>query len=221
MRDETFGWNLEMQMRAAAAGLRIIELPVGQRQHMGGVSKVSGNIRVVARAVWVITTTFIRLAMTLRRPHQAEFAIKRGDRTLACERSERFSMQDRVEAEAAARVMHQEHGLGEHQEHILPWPLMGMLVEPQPKVGDEEDADGRHRAHGKTQDEGSAEGKLGQEHKPVNHLDQRQIDVRHKGLVETEGGIVSLSLSTFPRSQYLKPSETGSGNFHNEPWNHM
>jgi glycosyltransferase involved in cell wall biosynthesis len=71
MRDETFGWNLEMQMRAAAAGLRIVELPVGQRRRMGGVSKVSGNIRVVARAVWVITTTFIRLAMTLRRPHQA------------------------------------------------------------------------------------------------------------------------------------------------------
>jgi glycosyltransferase involved in cell wall biosynthesis len=71
MRDETFGWNLEMQMRAAAAGLRIVELPVGQRRRVGGVSKVSGNVRVVAKAVWVIATTFFRLAATLKREPQA------------------------------------------------------------------------------------------------------------------------------------------------------
>lgn len=71
MQDETFGWNLEMQMRAAAQSLRMVELPVGQRRRVGGVSKVSGNIRVVAKAVWVIATTFLRLAVTLRRtPHQ-------------------------------------------------------------------------------------------------------------------------------------------------------
>jgi len=70
MKDESFGWNLEMQMRAAAAGLRIIELPVGQRLRVGGVSKVSGNFSVVARVVWELATTFIRLAATLRRePH--------------------------------------------------------------------------------------------------------------------------------------------------------
>jgi glycosyltransferase involved in cell wall biosynthesis len=71
MRDETFGWNLEMQMRAAAGGLRIVELPVGQRRRQGGVSKVSGNVRVVAKAVWVLATTFFRLAATLRREPQA------------------------------------------------------------------------------------------------------------------------------------------------------
>ena len=31
MREETYGWNLEMQMRAARAGLRILELPVAHR----------------------------------------------------------------------------------------------------------------------------------------------------------------------------------------------
>jgi glycosyltransferase involved in cell wall biosynthesis len=71
MRDETFGWNLEMQMRAAASGLRIVELPVGQRCRKGGVSKVSGNARVVAKAAWAITSTFIRLATTLKRGPQA------------------------------------------------------------------------------------------------------------------------------------------------------
>lgn len=71
MTDETFGWNLEMQMRVAAQGMRVVELPVGQRQRQGGTSKVSGNIRVVAKATWVIATTFIRLAATLRRGPQA------------------------------------------------------------------------------------------------------------------------------------------------------
>ena len=28
MREETYGWNLEMQMKAARAGLRILEIPV-------------------------------------------------------------------------------------------------------------------------------------------------------------------------------------------------
>src|SRR5262249_46602113 len=31
MRERTYGWNLEMQMRAARAGLRILELPVAHR----------------------------------------------------------------------------------------------------------------------------------------------------------------------------------------------
>ena len=31
MREETYGWNLEMQMKAARAGLRILEIPVNHR----------------------------------------------------------------------------------------------------------------------------------------------------------------------------------------------
>lgn len=70
MRDETFGWNLEMQMRVAAAGLRIVEFPVGQRRRQGGVSKVSGDWRAAVRAAFVIVATFVRLARQLssRRP---------------------------------------------------------------------------------------------------------------------------------------------------------
>ena len=67
MRDQTFGWNLEMQMRVAAARLRIREIPVGQRRRAGGVSKVSGDPVSAARAAWVIATTFTRLAIELRR----------------------------------------------------------------------------------------------------------------------------------------------------------
>jgi glycosyltransferase involved in cell wall biosynthesis len=72
MREETFGWNLEMQMRAAAAGLRIVEVPVGQRRRAGGESKVSGNVTVSTRVAWVLATTFVRLARALRREGQAK-----------------------------------------------------------------------------------------------------------------------------------------------------
>jgi len=67
MSEVTYGWNLEMQMRVAAAGLRILEIPVDHRCRRGGVSKVSGNVAAGLSAAWKITTTFWRLALTLRR----------------------------------------------------------------------------------------------------------------------------------------------------------
>ena len=66
MSETTYGWNLEMQMRAAAAGLRIREIPVDHRWRRGGVSKVSGNLTAGLSAAWKITTTFVRLAVALR-----------------------------------------------------------------------------------------------------------------------------------------------------------
>lgn len=67
MSETTYGWNLEMQMRAAAAGLRIVEIPVDHRCRRGGVSKVSGNLVAGMQAAWKIATTFLRLSMALRR----------------------------------------------------------------------------------------------------------------------------------------------------------
>jgi hypothetical protein len=66
MAEQTYGWNLEMQMRVAAAGLRIREVPVDHRCRRGGVSKVSGNLVAGLSAAWKIVTTFVRLATTLR-----------------------------------------------------------------------------------------------------------------------------------------------------------
>ncbi len=43
MSEMTYGWNLEMQIKAAQHGLRILELPVDYRCRFGGVSKVSGD----------------------------------------------------------------------------------------------------------------------------------------------------------------------------------
>lgn len=67
MREETYGWNLEMLMRVAAAGLPALEIAVGQRRRAGGVSKVSGNAIAGLKAAWSIARTFVRLALTLRR----------------------------------------------------------------------------------------------------------------------------------------------------------
>jgi glycosyltransferase involved in cell wall biosynthesis len=66
MRERTYGWNLEMQMRVAAARWRVLEVPVDHRCRQGGVSKVSGNLVAGVKAAWKIVTTFLRLAVSLR-----------------------------------------------------------------------------------------------------------------------------------------------------------
>jgi len=62
MREETYGWNLEMQMKAALAGLRILEVPMPYRCRVGGESKVAGSLRGTLRAATRIVATFVRVA---------------------------------------------------------------------------------------------------------------------------------------------------------------
>jgi glycosyltransferase involved in cell wall biosynthesis len=63
LREETYGWNLEMQMKAARTGLRILELPVPHRRRAGGRSKVSGQVLASARAGSRILWTLARVAL--------------------------------------------------------------------------------------------------------------------------------------------------------------
>jgi len=62
MREQTYGWNLEMQMRAARSGLRILEVPVDHRCRSGGQSKVSGSLRGTFVAGARIIVTLLRIA---------------------------------------------------------------------------------------------------------------------------------------------------------------
>ena len=62
MSEMTYGWNLEMQMKAAQQGLRILEVPVSYRHRQGGVSKVAGSLQGSARAAVRIAEVFFRLA---------------------------------------------------------------------------------------------------------------------------------------------------------------
>jgi glycosyltransferase involved in cell wall biosynthesis len=64
MREETYGWNLEMQMRAAQRGLRIREIPVSYRKRAGGQSKVAGSLSGSLRAAIRIVQTLLRVAST-------------------------------------------------------------------------------------------------------------------------------------------------------------
>ena len=67
MRELTYGWNLEMQMRVARAKLRVLELPVPYRRRIGGQSKVAGNLRGSLKAGTRIVATFARVASERQR----------------------------------------------------------------------------------------------------------------------------------------------------------
>jgi glycosyltransferase involved in cell wall biosynthesis len=62
MKELTYGWNLEMQMRAARVPLRVLELPVNHRCRAGGESKVSGTWRGTFVAGTRIIATLFRVA---------------------------------------------------------------------------------------------------------------------------------------------------------------
>jgi glycosyltransferase involved in cell wall biosynthesis len=66
MRERRYGWNLEMQMRVARAGLRVLEVPVRHRNRAGGASKVAGSLRGTLKASWQLATTFVRIAARMR-----------------------------------------------------------------------------------------------------------------------------------------------------------
>jgi glycosyltransferase involved in cell wall biosynthesis len=63
MKELTYGWNLEMQMRAARVRLRILEVPVNHRCRTGGESKVSGTLRGTFVAGIRVVATLLRVAM--------------------------------------------------------------------------------------------------------------------------------------------------------------
>ena len=66
MREETYGWPLEMQMRAARAQVRTLEVPVDYRRRAGGRSKIAGTIRGSFLAATRILATLARIAMERR-----------------------------------------------------------------------------------------------------------------------------------------------------------
>ncbi len=73
MREMTYGWNLEMQMRVAKAGLRVREVPLPYRRRIAGRSKIAGNVRGTLRAGGRIAATLLRVAAETRGGRTAEF----------------------------------------------------------------------------------------------------------------------------------------------------
>ena len=67
MAEMTYGWNIEMQMKAARAGLRIQELAVPYRVRAAGSSKVAGSLKGTLNAGTKIIETFARVAWSGRK----------------------------------------------------------------------------------------------------------------------------------------------------------
>jgi glycosyltransferase involved in cell wall biosynthesis len=67
MSEMTYGWNLEMQMKAARDGLRILEVPVQYRLRQGGVSKVAGSISGSFKAAIRIAKVFLAIGFRAAR----------------------------------------------------------------------------------------------------------------------------------------------------------
>lgn len=59
MKDQTYGWTVEMQLKAAKLGLRCTEVPVSYRQRIG-VSKVSGTVKGTILAGYKIIWTIVK-----------------------------------------------------------------------------------------------------------------------------------------------------------------
>jgi hypothetical protein len=65
MADRDYGWTVEMQVKAALGGLRVLEVPVDHRPRAGGRSKVSGTVRGTVGAGTKIVGTILRHAWRL------------------------------------------------------------------------------------------------------------------------------------------------------------
>ena len=59
MQDKTYGWTVEMQLKAAKQGLRVKEVPVSYRRRIG-FSKISGTIKGTVLAGYKIITTIFK-----------------------------------------------------------------------------------------------------------------------------------------------------------------
>jgi glycosyltransferase involved in cell wall biosynthesis len=62
MTDRTYGWTVEMQIKAVRQGLRVTEVPVRYRKRVAGESKVSGTVKGTLLAGYKILWTVLRHA---------------------------------------------------------------------------------------------------------------------------------------------------------------
>lgn len=59
MQDKTYGWTVEMQLKAAKLGMACVEVPVGYRKRIG-FSKISGTVKGTLLAGYKIITIIFR-----------------------------------------------------------------------------------------------------------------------------------------------------------------
>jgi glycosyltransferase involved in cell wall biosynthesis len=62
MREMTYGWTVEMIVKCAQRGCRIVEVPVAARPRIAGQSKVSGTLKGTALAAYYLLGTTLKYA---------------------------------------------------------------------------------------------------------------------------------------------------------------
>lgn len=70
MKDETFGWTIEMQIKALQSKMNVVEVPVSTLKRRYGESKIGGTIRGVIGASVGILGMILKLA--IRRSHKTK-----------------------------------------------------------------------------------------------------------------------------------------------------
>jgi glycosyltransferase involved in cell wall biosynthesis len=63
MVDQNYGWTVEMQIKAARLGLRVLEVPVSYRRRIG-TSKISGTVRGTILAGYKILSLIARYGLS-------------------------------------------------------------------------------------------------------------------------------------------------------------
>ena len=70
MKDQDFGWTIEMQIKAVKTGLRIIEVPLPYMKRSAGTSKISRTIKGALSAGIKIIWVIFREALIRKEPVQ-------------------------------------------------------------------------------------------------------------------------------------------------------
>jgi glycosyltransferase involved in cell wall biosynthesis len=66
LKEDTYGWAVEMILKGAIAGLRIVEVPVSYHPRVGQ-SKISGTVKGTLGAGWFILSRIVRYYFRRRR----------------------------------------------------------------------------------------------------------------------------------------------------------
>jgi glycosyltransferase involved in cell wall biosynthesis len=67
LEETTYGWAVEMILKGALAGFRVVEVPVSYHPRIGK-SKISGTLKGTVGAAWFILTLIVRYYFRRRRP---------------------------------------------------------------------------------------------------------------------------------------------------------
>jgi glycosyltransferase involved in cell wall biosynthesis len=67
LQEDTYGWAVEMILKGAIAGFRIVEVPVSYYPRIGQ-SKISGTVKGTIGAAWFILSRIVRYYVRPRRP---------------------------------------------------------------------------------------------------------------------------------------------------------